>query len=88
MFLAQLSNLDFICIRYQVQVKVIHYRIHNIINRRRTTSLVIQKNDKSKNGHNKININTYVILWYKGSEQEREREKKQSGTHSIENILR
>lgn len=33
--------------------------------------MVIQKNDKSKNGHNKININTYVILWYKGSEQER-----------------
>lgn len=50
--------------------------------------MVIQKNDKSKNGHNKININTYVILWYKGSEQERERKKKQSGTHSIENILK
>lgn len=33
--------------------------------------MVIQKNDKGKNGHNKININTYVILWYKGSEQER-----------------
>lgn len=33
--------------------------------------MVIQKNDKSKNGHNKINIDTYVILWYKGSEQER-----------------
>lgn len=38
--------------------------------------MIIQKKDKSKNGHNKININTYVILWYKGSEQEREREKK------------
>lgn len=51
--------------------------------------MIIQKKDKSKNGHNKININTYVILWYKGSEQEREREKKkQSGTHSIENILK
>lgn len=37
--------------------------------------MVIQKNDKSKNGHNKININTYVILWYKGSEQEREKKK-------------
>lgn len=45
--------------------------------------MIIQKKDKSKNGHNKININTYVILWYKGSEQEREKNQVEHTAYKI-----